>query len=167
MSDTSGVVSGLIFANPLKTYGAVPFAEYSACQSLFAGVRLLKLECQFSPANYLGETKTLGFQGLAIASFPQADPSVPTTYDGVIDNVDSKMWSIQVDTSPMGYTHRWLPRPLPTYAGTDNPILTASGAGGANIGCPGGIGFYGTAFPTSVQVMTVRITGWYQFRGPV
>jgi hypothetical protein len=167
MSDGSGVVAGLIYANPLKTYGAVPFGEYSALNSLFAGVRLKRFECQFSPANTLSETKTLGFQGLAIAVFPQADPSVPSSYDSVIDNADSRMWSIQVDTSPLGYTHKWRPYPKPIFAGTDNPILTASGSGGANIGCPGGIGFYGTAFPASVQVMTVRITGWYQFRGPV
>jgi hypothetical protein len=136
--------------------------------SLFAGVRLLKFECQFCTSlSQLSETKTTGFQGIAIASTAQADPSVPSSYDGVIDNVDSKIWNLQFDTSPRGYIHRFTPKPKPTYAGTDNPVLTASGAGGANIGCPGAIGFYGNAFPTSITVFNVRVTGWYQFRSAV
>jgi len=98
---------------------------------------------------------------LAIASSTSPTLVVPSTFQQVIDNGDAQLWPVIQDYSGRGRYHACRLTGL-TWALTSTPNPGSSSGIGA--GCPGSIIMYGSGYPNSVQVCSIKYTGTYLLR---
>lgn len=162
-SDGSGIVNGIATCDPTGGSGSTWTSdEYTHYQDRYSQVRCVGIFMNFtSNLPFDGkESSTTSYAPIVIAP-NLVSQSAPVAYDSVVDNYGQKTWNVGADTSKSGITIHlshdlktlgWLP--------TGNP----SAVTGPYAGCPGGVGWYGSDFPTSIQIGRVTIRGIYQFR---
>jgi hypothetical protein len=156
-SDSKAVVAGFIPCDPSSS--GLNISEYSSWSSLYNQVRLLGMSVRFMKISVYSPNFTTG--ALAIASTLDA-VGTPSSRGAVLDNADSILWNWVSDTSPSGFRHSLRMSTQPTWASSSSPNP------GDNVGCPGGIIYYGLDIPSSVggavAMFDVYVEGFYAFR---
>jgi hypothetical protein len=158
-SDGSGVVNGTIPCNPAATLSApfpsaALFSEWTNWSTVFAQVKAVQLECTFRSA-YV-ETKGDTITNLAISGNLQSN-GAPGSYAVVIDNGDSQTWPLTLDTAGVGRYHAIKHKKSLQWAAIASPFPS----GNNYVGCPGGIGMYGSSYPVSTHLFDILVVGTY------
>jgi len=131
--------------------------------ALYQLVRVRQFEIQIC-RTYLDETKGDDYQPLVYASNRSGVLANPGSYQVVIDNGDSQMYSILTDVSGKNHYASAKCRQV-AWASVTTPNPGSSN--GIIVGCPGGFVFYGSGFPASSQIGFVKIVGTYQLKSRV
>ncbi len=158
-SDSSGNVATYIACDPSSTFqsalgGGTQFDEWSTWTSLFSHVKAVQLEVILKSSTT--ETKGDITNTLALSGNLQV-VAAPTTYQGVMDNVDSQIYPVMFDTANRGCYHAIRHRKTLEWASTNQPVPSAQ----SYIGCPGGIQIFGSGFQNSVALCNVQVNGTY------
>jgi len=165
ITSAGGVVNSYISFDPSSvtqvTFGSgTQFTEWSSVASLFNTVRIRQFEMQLC-RTYLDDTKGDDYQPLVYSSVRTGILANPGSYQAVIDNGDSQMYSILTDVSGRNHYAAVKIRQV-AWATVTTPNPGSSN--GIIAGCPGGFVFYGTGYPNSSQIGFVKIVGTYQFK---
>jgi hypothetical protein len=164
-SSGAGVLAGAIPFDPSATLSAIfgsgsLFSEWTNFVNTWQNVRVLQFEAEFVRVN-TDDTKGDIPEPLAIASSTSPTLVVPSTFQQVIDNGDAQLWPVIQDYSGRGRYHATRMSGI-TWALTSTPNPGTSS--GISAGCPGSIIFFGTGYPASVQVCSIKFTGTYLLR---
>jgi len=164
-SSGAGVVAAALPFDPSVTLaanfgGAAIFQEWTSIVNLFQNVKVLQFEAEFvrvQTDDAKGDTP----EPFVIASSSQPQLVIPSTFQQVADNGDAQIWPVIQDYSGRARYHAARIRGQ-TWAsvGTPNPGSST----GISAGCPGSIVIFGTGYPFSVQVCSIKYTGTYLFR---
>lgn len=158
-SDGSGNLSGYIYNDPTSTLGN--YAEHvSYLANLFTEMRVVRSRWHLVPQQPFTstESKSTVNGALAVAVWTRNPSSLPslTSLNQVMDNQPSKLWPVMSDTTGRGLqmkaNFRRLNYQLVTTTSTDYA------------GCPGGLMFYGNAFPASTEIFIAHIEVYIQYR---
>jgi hypothetical protein len=126
--------------------------------NLFSQVKCVQLDMTLVPST-TDEVK--GDQDAVLAIAGQlSSTTAPTAYGDVANNSDSQAYPILLDTRGMGRYHAIRHTRDLQWANSASPVPTPS----IYAGCPGGIGFYGSGFPVSTTIGSIRICGTYRVR---
>jgi hypothetical protein len=161
-SSAGGIVDGTIPCNPAAILAApfpaaALFPEWTDVSPLFAQVKCVQLECTYRSC-YV-ETKGDTLMNLGISGNLQSNGN-PGSYTVVIDNGDSQTWTPTLDTACRGAYHAIRHLPSLQWAAIASPFPS----GNNYIGCPGGIGCYGSGYPVSTQLFNIHVVGTYLFQ---
>jgi len=162
-SSAGGVIQGQLGTDPSVTtaapFGAVTlFTEWTNVAALFAQVKCVQFEVRIFPTG-TDEVKGDVQPMLAVGS-SLGDASAPSSYQAVLDNGDSQIYPIYLDTTARGRYHSLRHKGNLQWATTGNPNPSTS----IYAGCPGSLGFFGNGFPASTNVATLHICGTYKLR---
>jgi len=164
-STAGGIISTYISTDPSATmqtaFGSITqFNEWSSIAGLYQEVKLLQFEVQLVRM-YADETKGDVWGPIAIASTSSSVLTSPGTYQQVIDNGDSQLWSVLGDQSGMNRYHAF--RMTQLAWGTVS-LPNGGSTSGIAAGCPGSIIFYANALPASSTIFAVKFSGLYLLR---
>jgi len=164
-SNGSGVLAGAIPFDPSatlsSTFGSASmFTEWTNYSNTYQNVKVLQFEVEMVRVQ-TDDTKGDIPEPLIIASSTSPSLVVPSTFQQVVDNGDSQIWPVIQDYSGKGRYHAVRMSQL-TWALTSTPNPGSSTGIGA--GCPGSIILFGTGYPASVQIISIKITGTYLLR---
>jgi len=157
-TDNKATLAGFVPSDPSSS--GLNISEYSQWSNLFAQVRLIGMETHWIPRTIFGSGGDTG--SVAIGS-TMGLPGTPTSASVVVDNAGSILWNINRDIRSRGQLFRLQMSTRPTWADVTAPNP------GDNVGCPGGIIYYGTDLPTSgsstsIPIVDVLVTVYVQFR---
>ncbi len=158
-SDGSGNVATYVPCDPSVNFssalgGGTQFPEWSTWATLFSHVKCVQLELILKSATT--ETKGDVTNTLALSGNLQLSAS-PTTYQGVMDNVDSQIYAVMFDTANRGCYHAIRHRKTLEWASTNTPTPSSD----IYTGCPGSIQIFGTGFQASTALCNVQINATY------
>jgi hypothetical protein len=164
-SNGSGVLAGALPFDPSatlsSTFGsAAIFNEWTNFSNLFQNVKMLQFEAEFVRVQ-TDDTKGDIPEPLVIASSTSPTLVVPSTFQQVADNGDAQIWPVIQDYSGRARYHATRITQL-AWALTSTPNPGSSS--GISAGCPGSIIIFGTGYPVSVQVCSIKYTGTYLLR---
>jgi hypothetical protein len=163
LSNGSGVIAGVIPCDPTTTLSApftsgVMFPQFSSWNLLFSQVKCVQLDVVIVPAT-VDEVKGDVDAVLAIAG-QLSNTTTPSSYADLNNNSDSQTYPVLLDTRGLGRYHSIRHTQDLLWASSVSPVPTPS----LYAGCPGGIGLYGSGFPLSSSIGSLRITGTYRLR---
>jgi len=164
-SSGAGVVAAALPFDPSVTLAAnfgagAIFTEWTSVSNMWQNVKVLQFEAEFVRVQ-TDDTKGDIPEPLAIASSTSPILVIPSTFQQVIDNGDAQLWPVIQDYSGRGRYHATRIRGQ-TWATVSTPNPGSST--GISAGCPGSIIMYGTGYPASVQVCSIKYTGTYLLR---
>lgn len=164
-SNGSGVVAAALPFDPSVTLaanfgGGAIFNEWTNNSNMWQNVKILQFEAEFVRVQ-TDDTKGDVPEPLAIASSTSPTLVIPSSFQQVIDNGDSQLWPVIQDYSGRGRYHSTRLTQLAwALTSTPNPGVSS----GIAAGCPGSIIMYGSGYPNSVQVCSIKYTGTYMLR---
>jgi len=152
----SGVINGVVPADPTIINNGTVHPEYGAWSSLYSEIIVDSITVHFFPR--FAESKSVSTDGtpMGIAGSTNVS-SAPSSLDVVLDNASSISWNFLNDASSRGFPYvlryPWL-----------NYLTSSSPGGTTGSGTPGGIGFYGEGYAASTFGVHIQYSAVYRMR---